>query len=695
MLVTISLRTPTSSMTDNSCNNDKVHRRTKTSWTLQSLILLKLCTILILSLLPLCCLSFVVVAPPPAATSLLPSPSSSSTSPSHPLLISSLYHPGSPGCKSLSQQYRSTLHSTISTANIDLNNGEEITTNTRKKKVIIVGAGWGGLSAAHALSNSYTSNNNIEVTVIDASSRVGGLVGDGYTSINGTRKAEAGQHGFWDNYCNIFRLLNDGDDNKNSNGKNGYGIPGLDINDVLTGYAEQGQYSPRGLEAIWPIYRNQQIKLPTGLAQAAYTRFLNLSIFDRITALPLALALSEFDGTNDEAWIRYDEISFRDLCVKLGVSRKCYEEAFEPMILTGLFAPGAECSAAAALGMSYFFVLQNQNAFDVKWCRGNVGEMIFDPWVDSMEKNGGVEFLTSTMVTGFDMDASTGRISSVRCRSKSDGASSGSSSSSGSEKYVDQTLEADEVILAVGAKALNSIVRNSPTLARFAPYRRFGNLRGTSVLATRIYLDRHIKVPYTANACWGFDEGVGMTFFDIGALHGTTTTTTNTTEIGSVLEVDYYHASTLLALDDDAIVSKVKRDLDLILGQTCQSSSVIDAAVVRLPDAVNWYHPGSYKDMPEVTCGNSGDGISNLYFAGDVVRTDHGSWSQEKAFVTGMEAANLIMGRKKDAGILRVPQDEPHVKVGRTIVRMAREIIGKGVNGKNKSKGPSLVDFLW
>ena len=53
------------------------------------------------------------------------------------------------------------------------------------------------------------------------------------------------------------------------------------------------------------------------------------------------------------------------------------------------------------------------------------------------------------------------------------------------------------------------------------------------------------------------------------------------------------------------------------------------------------------------------------------------------------------MGRKKDAGILRVPQDEPHVKVGRTIVRMAREIIGKGVNGKNKSKGPSLVDFLW
>jgi hypothetical protein len=28
------------------------------------------------------------------------------------------------------------------------------------------------------------------------------------------------------------------------------------------------------------------------------------------------------------------------------------------MILTGLFAPGSECSAAAVLGMAYFFVFE-------------------------------------------------------------------------------------------------------------------------------------------------------------------------------------------------------------------------------------------------------------------------------------------------------------------------------------------------
>jgi len=63
-------------------------------------------------------------------------------------------------------------------------------------------------------------------------------VRDGYRSINGTHGGEAGQHGFWDNYFNIYELLES-----------------LSIDDVLTGYAEQGQYSPRGLEAVWPVFR--------------------------------------------------------------------------------------------------------------------------------------------------------------------------------------------------------------------------------------------------------------------------------------------------------------------------------------------------------------------------------------------------------------------------------------------------------
>lgn len=524
------------------------------------------------------------------------------------------------------------------------NDTEDSNNASNKEHVVIIGAGWGGLSAAHSLSK----NDNIRVTVVDASPRVGGLVRDGFTSITGKRPAEAGQHGFWDNYHNIFNLLQNE-------------ISSINIDDVLTGYAEQGQYSPAGLEAVWPVYRNQSPVLPTGLAQALYTKFTKLSPLDRASAAPLVLAFSEFDDS-PEAWAKYDNVSFRDLCTKLGVSRKCYDEAFEPMILTGLFAPGAECSAAAALGMAYFFVLKSQNSFDVRWCRGNVGDTIFDKWVQEMESRG-VIFQTSTRVTGFETNGD--KITSIQCKS-------------GEEEKI---LKADTVVFAVGAAALNGIVRNSPELAQHAEFRRFANLRGTGVLATRLYLDRTIDTPYSANACWGFDRGVGMTFFDITKLQD------NVDAPGSVIEVDYYHAATLLVMSDDDIVSKAKNDLDVMLGEISTAAEVVDAAVVRLPSAVNWYYPGSYADMPDM----KSEVFSNTFFVGDIVRSRHGSWSQEKAYVTGMEAANSILGRPVDTDVIPLSKDEPHVAFGRSLVSVGKTVLGRG----DPSRAPSLVDFLW
>lgn len=528
----------------------------------------------------------------------------------------------------------------------------------KKRKIAIIGAGWGGLSAAHALSKEH-AHLDLEITVIEANSRVGGVVRDGFTTMSGNRPAEAGQHGFWNNYGNIFRLLRNDIQH------------GFEIDQALTEYAPQGQYSPGGLEAVWPVYQDQSVQLPTGLAQAAYTNFLNLPLLDKITAFPLVAAFSDFDDSA-QAWKRYDAVSFRDLCVRLGVSRRCYEEAFEPMILTGLFAPGAECSAAAALGMAYFFVLQSQSAFDVQWCRGNIGNVIFDPWVATM-KDAGVKFECSTRVTGFDIQSGSGShtISSLKC-TRDDGSTC--------------DMPVDDVIFAVGAKALNSFVRFCPELAAFKEFRRFANLRGTSVLATRLFLDRNLEIPYSANACWGFDKGIGMTVFDIKALHGANTATVADCP-GSVIEVDYYHASPLLVMSDEEIVVKVKSDLDNILGTKCKRASVSDAAIVRLPEGVNWYFPGSYADMPDL----KSTSVSNLYFAGDIVRTRHGSWSQEKAFVTGMEAANLLLGRPVDQGVLPVAADEAHVKIGKSVVAMVKRIIGGG----DVSKGPSLVDFLW
>jgi len=403
------------------------------------------------------------------------------------------------------------------------------------------------------------------------------------------------------------------------------------------------------------------------------------------------LAFSDFDDSL-EAWEKYDNISFRDLCVKLGVSKKCYDEAFEPMILTGLFAPGSECSAAAALGMAYFFVLKSQNSFDVRWCKGNIGDKIFQPWVDIMsskndlndfeEPNNGVDFLTSTRVIGFESSTKDcSSISKVICQSVGD---------AGGTK--ENMIEADKVVFAVGGNALNAMVKFSPLLAKHADFRRFANLRGTGVLATRLFLNKKIDTPYSANACWGFDKGVGMTFFDITKLHGIIHDrdddgTGNDEHVGSIIEVDYYHAASLLVMSDGDLVKKVKKDLDTILGKMCIQAEVIDAAIVRLPSAVNWYSPGSYANMPDA----QSQSITNAYFVGDLVRTRHGSWSQEKAFVTGVEAANLIVGNNKDEGIIPLSPDETHVAAGRNAIKLSKTLLGFG----DASRAPSLVDFLW
>ncbi|KAL3782397.1 hypothetical protein HJC23_005445 [Cyclotella cryptica] len=539
--------------------------------------------------------------------------------------------------------------------------------STEKKKIVIIGAGWGGLSAAHALAKSSHAA-NLDVTIVEAAPRVGGLVRDGFPTINNTAlEGEAGQHGFWDNYHNIFRLLDE--------------IFPDRVDEILTDYAEQGQYSPRGLEAVWPVYR-RSMRLPTGLGQALYTKFVNLSPLDRATALPMVLAFSEFDDS-EEAWAKYDNVSFRDLCIKLGVSRKCYEEVFEPMVLTGLFAPGAECSAAAALGMAYFFVLRSQNSFDVRWCRGNIGRLIFDPWMKLLKEKG-VKFQMDTRVKGFELQGSNDNtISKVLCSRKA-----------GDRATNDELiLDADAVLFSVGGAALNAIVRGSSELAKHSEFRKFSNLRGTGVLATRLFLDTVLDTPYSANACWGFDKGVGMTMFDITKLHGNSNDTeegngkNNSLSVGSIIEIDYYHAASLLVMTDEQIVQKAKKDLDTILGYQSRNAQVLDAAIVRLPQAVNWYSPGSYSNMPNV----QSKSIPNVYFCGDIVRSRHGSWSQEKAYVTGIEAANRILGRKDGYGIIPLEADEPHVSFGRELFSVAKSVAGMTI----VPKYPSIVDFLW
>jgi uncharacterized protein with NAD-binding domain and iron-sulfur cluster len=483
-------------------------------------------------------------------------------------------------------------------------------------KVVVVGAGWAGLGAAYHLAQQ-----GYEVTLLEAGAYPGGLVAGWQTA--GGRSVEAGIHGFWYPYRNIFALTDK------------LGIQ------PFTGWTRSSQFSPQGLQVESPLFQAMPY-LPSPLGTFVYTHFKRLPLIDRLSALPLLYAVVDFDNS-DEAWQRYDSITARELFKQYGVSARLYKESFEPMLLVGLFAPGEQCSAAAALGMLYYFILAHQPDFDVRWCRGTVGAQIFRPWVQAIEAAGG-QVLANQRVLDVVTDGSN-RITGVVCG--------------------DQVFQADAVVFSVGITGMKKIVASSPALRQRQEFRNLQNLGAIDVLATRIWLDRKVPIPNPSNACFGFHPTTGWTFFNLNALHDEYRDAP-----GSVIEVDYYHANQLLPLDDQEILPIVQNNLAGCI-PALGKAKLVDASVIRLPQAVSHFAPGSYRYLlPGITS------FGNLFMSGDWIVTRHGSWSQEKAYVTGLEAANRVIDhcrRGNLANILPVIPDEPHIQVARQLNRTLRQ----------------------
>lgn len=506
-----------------------------------------------------------------------------------------------------------------------------MTYTSKSPRVVVVGAGWAGLGAAYHLATQ-----GYDVTLLEAGAYAGGLVA-GWKTAQG-RSVEAGIHGFWYPYRNIFALME---------------RLGLQ---PFTPWTRSSQYSPAGLEVESPIFQDKPL-LPAPLGTFLYPDFKRLPLSDRLSALPLLYAVVDFDNS-DEAWRRYDPVTARELFKQFGVSARLYRESFEPMLLVGLFAPGEQCSAAAALGMLYYFILAHQPNFDVVWCRGTVGEMIFRPWIDRIEQAGG-RILTNRRVTDVVLEK---RFEGELGRSEE--AAGHSNQRVTGVVCGDETFTADAVIFAVGITGMQKIVNSSPSLRRLPEFCKVMNLGAIDVLATRLWFDRKVTVPLPSNACFGFDSTTGWTFFDLNALHDEWRN-----EPISVIEADFYHANQLIPLDDEQIVAKVHSDLAQCV-PGFHDATVIDRSVVRLPKAVTHFSPGSYSSMLSGVTG-----VENLFMSGDWIVTRHGSWSQEKAYVTGLEAANHVITQFKRgslATILPVEPDETHIQLARQVNQTVR-----------------------
>ena len=570
------------------------------------------------------------------------------------------------------------------------------------KKVVVIGGGWAGFSAADALSticgesSDHATGGKIHVELLDASPRgPGGLAAGWRTSVL-KRPVEAGLHGFWREYKNTFAAIE---------------RIGLNLDDVLTPYTPSILVSQSGRVALAPVLggpnddegsstarafqdidwtnsssvlSNVADLLPPPLDVALLSEFDQnnpLTIVDRISALGLLGVWADFGQEDPDSWDRYDKISADNLFrVIAGVSPNLYRELVSPLLHVLPMTPGYDCSAAAALSCFHVFALQARGAFDVRWCRGTISEKIFNPWAQQLHDTGNVNIRGSSKVTAI---VKHGTKFSVSVSSKNE----------------TESIECDAVILAVGGTALKRLLPSSPPLATLRGANRWKNFRGVTCVAVRLFLrpwnaEHGALMPSIANAMkdspvvvCGPNIGkipqlseTGFCIYDLQRLQDEfKLQSEDGVEPYSALEVDFFRANELARIEDNMEVAKIALQavaaaLDI---EPIDPGLLFDISVVRARDAVSHFCVNSASWSPEVKL------ASGLYICGDWVdRKGHASWSTEKSVVTGRQAATSLasdFGLQCDVQVIPAAADSPQLRTLRNIAKLLRTVIPPNV----------------
>ena len=316
----------------------------------------------------------------------------------------------------------------------------------------------------------------------------------------------------------------------------------------------------------------------------------------------------------------------------------------------------------------YYYALAHQDSFDVRWIKnGTVSDSLIAPMATKLQKDYGLKVMGGCRVGKIALEPLDGRlqVSSVEY-----------TDASGKTNVVD---DIDGIILALGCKGMESVVRSSPDLARLPVFSYAASLRGIDVISVRLWLDTVVPTRTPANVFSRFDalRGAGGTFFMLDQLQENNPGLWGDSEPaegesrGSVVACDFYNAGALINLEDEDIVRTLMDDLLPSAVPKFADAKVVDSWVGKYPGTVSWFSPGSYNKRPPLE--GAGGILPTVKCAGDWVRMgerEHGAKGlcQERAFVSGLEAANSLLKETahgyKAATVLPVREDEAQFKAG-------------------------------
>ena len=529
----------------------------------------------------------------------------------------------------------------------------------QQSHVVVVGAGWGGWGAAKALCEA-----GVRVTLIDGMADPSGS--EPITTESG-KPFEAGTRGFWKDYPNINALTDE-----------------LGVGSIYTDFTTSAFWSPDGLEATAPVFGDApQLPSPVGQVLATVKNFRRLPVPDRLSIAGLLYAMLDLNRS-DAVYRNYDAINALTLFKQLRISDRMIDDFLRPTLLVGLFKPPEELSAAVTMELLYYYALAHQDSFDVRWIRSrSIAEQLIAPLAERLVAQHQLTVLGGTLVTGLNLDEAGARIHSVTTRSRASDVSA-------------EIGAVDAVVMAVGARGMRGVMTESPACAQAAPELAMaGELGAIDVVSVRLWLDRHVSVADPANvfSCFAALRGSGATFFMLDQLQKGSEPELwgGADPQGSVVASDFYNASEIATLSDEQIIATLMQELLPQAVPAFRQARVVDSEVRRYPASVSLFSPGSFRQRPPLETS-----LPSVVCAGDWVRMgerEHGAKGlcQERAYVSGLEAANSLLQRGIVTGgdgvnsrrhrVIPIHADEPQVLLGRALNRLVMDPLEKiGIN---------------
>ena len=496
--------------------------------------------------------------------------------------------------------------------------------NSSTAHVVVVGGGVGGISAAIELAER-----GLSVTVLERAGALGGKVRgwrdkDGYS-------LEHGLHGWWLDYGNFRDLL------ERVGAKTNLTAPVGPFTIVhRNGIVDRLTFSDRSS----PFHVLGALR---GLKSVGWR--------GKFSAIRAGLKIVAFESDNEYGEL--DCIDFHTWMKSAGVSAKAIQAVFEPTIRSNLFLPIEQTSAAAGIN-AIKGALYTRNSWRFSWLRGNTNDYLWRPLAAHLMNLGGRIDL-GVRVTGLELD--TNRVNTVLCCKKGS-----------SEKKV----RADYVILSVDIESCKAIIRRS--LGHISFFNDIFNLSTTDVLVTRTWFKSNVHLEYPHAMLLGFrivDSFIDVSRFQREMRNFDTL----------VIETQSYLAQSWMDASENTIRDLVLRDLRDALPEL-KDIPFFKSVVIRHPGQFAAFGLGcdTFRPTPCTP-------ITNLYMAGDWIRTPERLMFMENAVVSARRAASAILQSEIQETVPIVPLRQPDATV------LAIQKFGRSVR-KAKQRLRHIIGFL-